>query len=172
MRGIEMAGPTIAITFLSVAVLFLNTEFGRSDKSAEVVAQEKSSWRAWQTRDIAFWQRHLSADHIDIDGLGGPVGKDEVIKGIATRKCNVTSYDLSDFMVRQPNSNTIILVYRAAQNFDCGRGAMPMVGWITSVYEHRNHRWQNVLFEHLPVKNSESLASIRPGPASPTDHHR
>ena len=36
---------------------------------AQLIALEKQSWVAWQKKDGAFWQRHLSADHVE-EALG------------------------------------------------------------------------------------------------------
>jgi len=133
-----------------------------SPSADEVIAQEKDSWRAWQTKDVAFWERHLSSDHIELDGPNGPTGKDAVVKGIGARKCSVANYNLGDFTVRELDIDTVLLVYKATQVFVCASGRISTVGWITSLYERRHGRWENVLFEHLPLKASTSTAIIRP----------
>ena len=55
-----------------------------------------------------------------------------------------------------------MLVYHAAQEFACGDKRIPNVGWVTSVYQRRDGRWQNVLFEHMPVPPPKPPASKQP----------
>jgi hypothetical protein len=110
---------------------------------------EKQSWAAWQGKDVAFWQRHLSADHVEMDGPNGPQDRNYVINGVAGRKCDVANYSLDNFTFRQVGSDAAMLVYHASQEFACGDKRIPNSGWVTSLYHRRDGRWQNVLFEHL-----------------------
>ena len=119
---------------------------------------EKQSWAAWQTKDLAFWERHLSSDHVELDGPGGPQDRTFVIKGIAERRCDVASYNLDKFTFRQLGSDAGMLVYHAVQEFACGDKRVPSVGWVTSLYRRRDGRWQNLLFEHV---------AEQPAPAKP-----
>jgi len=127
---------------------------------AQLIAREKQSWAAWQSQDVAFWKRHLSADHVEIDGPNGPQNRDYVINGVASRKCSVASYSLDSFTFRQLGPDAGMLVYRAAQEFSCGDKRIPNSGWVTSLYQRRSGRWENVLFEHLLIPP--------PKPAVPT----
>ena len=116
-----------------------------------LIAQEKQSWAAWQSQDLAFWQRHLSADHVEMDGPNGPQDRAYVLSGVANRKCAVASYNVDDFTFRQLGADGAMLVYHAVQQFACGDRHIDNVGWVTSVYQRRKGRWENVLFEHLAV---------------------
>ena len=125
-----------------------------------LVALEKQSWAAWQAKDVAFWQRHLSADHVEMDGPNGPQDRNYVMSAVAGRKCAVASYTLDNFTFRQLGAGAAMLVYHAAQEFACGDKRIPSAGWVTSLYLRRDGRWQNILFEHL----------VTPA-ASPTPKH-
>ena len=113
--------------------------------------REKQSWAAWQNKDIAFWQRHLSADHVEMDGPNGPQDRNYVLTVVAKRTCSVTNYKLDNFTFRRLGADAAMLVYHASQEFACGDKRIPNEGWVTSVYNRRNGRWENVLFEHLAV---------------------
>ena len=128
---------------------------------AQLIAREKASWAAWQSKDVAFWQRHLSADHVEIDGPDGPQDRDYVLKGVAGRTCAVTSYKVDNFTFRPLGADAAMLVYHASQEFACGDKHIPNVGWVTSTYARRNGRWENVLFEHYPVPPPKP-AAIKP----------
>jgi hypothetical protein len=129
---------------------------------AQLIARERQSWDAWQSKDLAFWQRHLSADHVEMDGPDGPQGRDYVLKGIAGRACAVTKYELDRFSFRRLGPGAGMLVYRAEQEFACGDKRIPNIGWVTSVYRMRSGRWENVLFEHVAVPPPKATATTRP----------
>jgi hypothetical protein len=100
---------------------------------------------------VAFCKRHLSTDHVEIDGANGPQDRDYVIDGVANRKCSVASDNLDSFTFRQLGPDAGMLVYRATQEFSCGDKRIPNSGWVTSLYQRRGGRWLNVLFEHLLI---------------------
>ena len=129
---------------------------------AQLIDRERQSWAAWQKQDLGFWQRHLSADHVEIDGPDGPKTRDYVLKGVANRTCSVTSYKLGDFTFRPLGADAGMLVYRASQEFACGDKHIPNVGWVTSLYRRRNGHWDNVLFEHLAVPPANPAAAAKP----------
>ena len=116
-----------------------------------LIALEKQSWAAWQKKDVSFWKRHLSADHVEMDGPSGPQDRNYVINGVASRKCDVASYSLDRFTFRPLGPRAAMLVYHASQEFLCGDKRIPNAGWVTSLYQQRRGRWQNVLFEHLVI---------------------
>ena len=128
----------------------------------QLVAREKQSWAAWQSKDIAFWQRHLSGDHVEMDGPDGPQGRDYVLNGVAKRTCTVPTYNLDSFQFRPLGRNAGMLVYRATQELVCGDKHIPNTGWVTSVYRRHGGRWENVLFEHVPVPPSKPAAAPKP----------
>ncbi|HKU92677.1 MAG TPA: nuclear transport factor 2 family protein, partial [Sphingomicrobium sp.] len=87
---------------------------------AQLIARERASWSAWQKKDVAFWRRHLSADHVEIDGPGGPQDRNYVLKGVAGRTCTVPRYKLGNFTFRRLGADAGMLVYKAEQEFACG----------------------------------------------------
>jgi hypothetical protein len=129
---------------------------------AQLIDREKQSWAAWQNKDVAFWQRHLSADHVEIDGPNGPQDRDYVLKGVADRTCAVAKYKIDHFTFRRLGADAGMLVYRAEQEFACGDKHFPNVGWVTSLYKRRNGGWENVLFEHLVVPPPKPAPAPKP----------
>lgn len=122
---------------------------------------EKQSWAAWQKKDLAFWERHLSSDHVEMDGPDGPQDRNYVLKGVANRVCAVTSYTLDDFTFRSLGADAAMLVYHASQEFACGEKRVPNDGWVTSVYRQRDGRWENVLFQHVEVPGKKPQAKAK-----------
>ena len=149
----------MTLIFLAVSfALSAPTTKAPANVEAQLIAREKASWAAWQNKDVPFWQRHLSPDHVEIDGPTGPQGRDYVLKGVAERSCAVTNYALDDFTFRPLGPDGAILVYRAQQEFVCGDKHIPNTGWVTSVYARRHGQWSNVLFEHLLIPPPKAAA--------------
>jgi hypothetical protein len=115
-----------------------------------LIALEKRSWDAWQRMDARFWQDFLSDDHLEIQP-GGVADKKAVIAGIASRQCAVKTYRVDRFSFRQLGADAAVLAYWAAQDTTCGSIKVPSPVWATSIYQRRNGRWQNVLYEHTPA---------------------
>ncbi|HEY0411625.1 MAG TPA: nuclear transport factor 2 family protein [Allosphingosinicella sp.] len=118
---------------------------------AQLIALEKESWAAWQGQDVAFWQRFLSDDHVELNAFVGAVGKKEVIAGIAGRQCRVASWKVDGFTYRRFDASTALLVYRAEQDTKCGAFVVPSPVWVTSLYQKRGGRWLNLLYGHTPI---------------------
>jgi hypothetical protein len=154
------------LTSTMSALLLLATSSTACAKPASMEAQlidrEKASWAAWQKQDVAFWQRHLSADHVEIDGPQGPKDRDYVLHGVSNRPCAVTSYNLGDFSFRQLGADAGMLVYRAEQQLACGDRHILNIGWVTSAYRRRNGQWENVLFEHYAVPQPKPAGAKQP----------
>lgn len=117
----------------------------------QLTALEEASWAAWRKMDVSFWEDFLSDDHIELNAFVGPVGKAVVIGGIAKKACQVRSYKVDHFTFRRLDENTALLVYRADQDTSCGSVTVPTPNWATSIYQRRNGKWKNVLFELTPI---------------------
>jgi hypothetical protein len=124
-----------------------------SDQALErhLIAMEKQSWVAWQNMDAKFWDRFLSADHVELNAFIGATGKKQVIDGIAGGTCKVAGYTVDHFTFRRFSAGTALLIYRAAQDTSCGAFKVPSPVWATSLYQLRDGRWLNVLNGHTPV---------------------
>lgn len=117
--------------------------------SDQLIDLEKQSWVAWQAHDAAFFGRFLSDDHVEV-GAAGPYGKKVVVAGVAAG-CTVKSYSVDHFTVTKLGPDSALVTYRAAQDTTCGGSAVPSPVWATSLYMKRQGRWQNVLYEHVPI---------------------
>lgn len=119
-----------------------------------LIAFEKDSWVAWQRQDPAFWEKFLSADHIEIWPTGA-VGKQDVIGGIRKKVCTVRSWTADHFTFRRLDPDTAVLVYKATQDTVCGATQVPSPVWATSIFELRDGRWVNVYYSHVPAAKSQ-----------------
>lgn len=118
----------------------------------ELVALETQSWVAWKTHDVKFYDRFLSADHVEMQGAG-PVGKASVIEGIASG-CEVKSYSLGPMRFARLAPDTAVLTYRAEQDTVCeGQKALSPV-WATSLFVRHDGVWKNALYIHSPAQRA------------------
>ena len=114
-----------------------------------LIGLEKRSWVAWQGHDAAFFERFLSADHVEIqpNGEGSKAG---VVAGVKAG-CTVASYAIDHFKVTRFSADTALLTYRAEQDTACGGHPVPSPVWATSLFVKRDGRWQNALYAHVPA---------------------
>jgi Domain of unknown function (DUF4440) len=142
--------PTIA-----AAVLLLGPAAARASPAddarlaSELTTMEKASWVAWQGHDGAFFDRFLSADHVEMQGAG-PSAKAPVVAGVKAG-CEVKSYQVDHFRMTRFGPDTALITYRAEQDTTCGTAKVPSPVWATSLFVRRDGRWQNALYVHSPA---------------------
>ena len=107
---------------------------------------EEQSWRAWKAQDAAFFQRFLSDDHVEL-GFFGPGTRADVVKGVASKVCEVTSYTVDHFKATRIDANAALLTYHAAQDTRCNGSPVPSPVWASSLYVRRNGRWLNAAYQ-------------------------
>lgn len=133
----------------AVALMAVGAAARAASLEDQLIALEKQSWVAWAGHDAAFFDRFLSADHVEM-GPGGPSGKAPVVKSVAAG-CTVKSYAVDHFKLTQFSPDTALLTYRAQQDTTCGSASVPSPVWATSLFVKRDGRWQNALYVHSPA---------------------
>ena len=116
-----------------------------------LIAMETRSWVAWQAHDGAFFDRFLSADHVEMQ-LDGPAPKMGVVRSVAGGGCTVKSYQVDHFRLTRLAPDAALLTYRAEQDTTCGAAHVPSPVWATSLFVKRDGRWQNALYVHSPAR--------------------
>src|SRR5689334_14712555 len=81
----------------------------RQTDEQRLIAMERASWVAWQRADISFWRTFLSDDHVEVHMGGGTSTKDQVIAGIASGVCRVSSYQVDHFRYHRFGPDTALL---------------------------------------------------------------
>ena len=115
-----------------------------------LISLERRSWVAWQNHDGAYFDRFLSADHVEV-GPRGVTDKASVVAGVSSPACKVDGYALGDMQYTRIAADTAVLVYRAEQMTTCGGVNVPSPAWATSVYVERDGQWQNILYQQTPA---------------------
>ena len=142
-----------AITLIAALAVVASAPAARAADDVleqELIALEQQSWVAWQAHDAAFFERFLSADHVEMQGAG-PAGKAAVVRGVAGG-CVVKSYKVDRFKLAHFSPDAALLTYRAEQDTTCGTAKVPSPVWATSLFVKRDGRWQNVLYVHSPAQ--------------------
>ena len=127
--------------------LFAPGAQGQSPALTNTLQQlEEQSWRAWKAQDPTFFQRFLSDDHVEL-GFFGPGTKADVVKGVASKVCEVKTYSVDHFKATSIDPNTALLTYHAAQDTHCGSTSVPSPVWVSSLYVRRAGRWLNAAYQ-------------------------
>jgi len=122
------------------------------DQSAlkdELIKMERASWDAWKARDGSYFAHFLSDDHVEMGG-GGPSSKKDVVEFVGSPVCVVESWSADKFQFTRLNSETALLTYYAEQKTQCNGKPVPSPAWVTSLYVHRDGRWQNAVYQQTP----------------------
>jgi hypothetical protein len=142
-----------ACTALALIAIAGCTTVARTDDAtleSAILSLERDSWKAWHAQDAKFFETFLSDDHVELF-VTGPADKQAVVSFISKGACKVSSYAISDFRFTRLSETSAMLVYRVQQIATCGGHAIPSPAWATSVFAWRDGRWQNVLYQQLPV---------------------
>lgn len=113
---------------------------------ASLVALEKQSWAAWQSRNGKFFETFLSDDHVEV-GTGGPTSKAVVVAGVNSPACVVKTYTIDTFKLTRFAADVALLTYHAAQDTLCGGKPVPSPVFVSSLFVRRNGRWQNAAYQ-------------------------
>lgn len=143
--------PMIALTLAAAATAAAAGPARDATLERGLIALETQSWVAWQGHDGAFFDRFLSADHVEMQ-LDGPAGKAGVVRSVAGGGCTVKSYAVDHFRMVRLAPDTAVLTYRAQQDTVCGTAHVPSPVWATSLFVKRDGRWQNALYVHSPAR--------------------
>jgi hypothetical protein len=145
------------IAFLFITQIFCTYSFSQnSDDTAAIknklIELEKQSWEAWKNQDSSFFVHFLSNDHIEM-GSYGAATKEQVVHGIASHACAVTSYKVVEFKLKMLSENLAVIIYHAEQNTQCMNTPVPSPVWVSSLYIRRNDKWENVLYQQTKADN-------------------
>jgi hypothetical protein len=152
MNTIIVAGlRRLGLGLLLAAMVSLPTQGADQSESVkdELIKLEKQSWEAWKNSDGKFFENFLSDDHVEV-GFSGVSSKAVVVKGVASRVCQVKSYSLDRFELKMLTADTALLTYHEAQDTECGGHPVPSPCWVSSLYMRRDGKWLNVFYQQTP----------------------
>lgn len=127
----------------------------QDDLTKQLASVEKSLWKAWVEGDVAPFQEHLTADHINIGDWGMTTGKDAVLGIVAASPCDVTSYELDDWRAIRLSDDTAVLTFEAEQVADCNGTVIAQEVVASSVYVMQDGVWMNAMYHETPVGDED-----------------
>jgi hypothetical protein len=139
-------------------VMFSGTVLAQPQKSEfntlkeELIALEKKSWEAWRNRDSRFFEEFLSTDHIEV-GTMGVSKKAEIVSFVGSNACSMKNFKVDHFELSILDGNTALLTYHAIQETQCDGKPAPSPVWVSSLYQKRDKRWQNVVYQQSLAVN-------------------
>ena len=135
-----------------------------------LMAIEKSGWEAWKTRDAKWTEDNYSDKGFNLSSTGR-MDKAAMIKAMATIKCDVKSYSLSDDKMQMAGPDVAILTFKSAQDATCDGKKSPANVWSASVYVREGDKWKAAFYAEAPVvdpKAAPAKPTVVQFPAKPT----
>ena len=124
-----------------------------ADLKDDLVAIEKSAWKAWFDHDAKTYGDLMTVDAIQV-GSGGNImsGREKILAALAKEPCKLKSVEFADAKVRQPPPDVAILTYTATQDLTCeGDKPSPRV-FSTSVYIRQEGKWRTSNYQETALK--------------------
>ena len=114
-----------------------------ADLKGDLVAMEKSAWKAWYDHDAKTYGDMMTEDAMQVPASGTIMsGRKQVLDIQAKETCKLNSFDFADTKVRQLSPDVAILTYTATQDVTCKDEKVPPKVFATSVYVRQGGKWR------------------------------
>ena len=118
-----------------------------ADLKDDLVAIEKSAWKAWFDHDAK------TIDAIQVGSTGNiMIGREKILAALAKEPCKLKGIDFADAKVRQPSPDVAILTYTATQDVACEGEKPPPKVFSTSVYVRQEGKWRTSNYQETALK--------------------
>src|SRR5580700_2583216 len=132
----------------AMAVLQVSAD-SRSNLDERVIANERAVWESVKQKDAARFSG-LVADDARMIFDTGILTKADFLKSLPDR--TILDYKLESFTVLKPNSQTVILIYKATRSgLNKGKPFPPSSVHEASVWVLRKGQWIAVLNQETPI---------------------
>jgi uncharacterized protein (TIGR02246 family) len=144
--------PMKSIVALLLALAVVSPSMA-ADLKDELLAMEKTSWKAWGDHDAKAFSALMTEDAVSISADGNVViGRDKLSASVSSNTCKLNSFDFSDAKLRQPTADTAILTYTAKEDGSCPEGRLPPKLVATAIYVRQGGKWRWVNYQETPIK--------------------
>ena len=127
----------------------------QDDLTKQLISIEKSLWKGWAEADAAPFEKHITANYVQIGDWGMVAGRDATIENIASGACTVKSYELDDWQVHRLSNTTAILTYEAEQDAVCDGTPSAAEVMASSVYVMEDGTWKAGSYHETPVADDD-----------------
>lgn len=111
----------------------------KKELQRKLTASEKSLWEAFKNKKAEVFNKTLTTDGFQIDGMGVTAKADIAA---AMGGCDIKDYSLSDFKLTNISASAALLTYKGTQHGTCGGQAVPETVYASSVWVNRGGKWQ------------------------------
>jgi len=123
-----------------------------ADTKEDLVAMEKSIWKAFANHDAKAYADTMTDDAVEIGSDGEATTGEKLLASISSPSCNVKSFDLADTKLRQLSPDIAILTYRLTQDVTCDGKKSPTKTFATAIYVRQGGKWRWTMFQQTPIK--------------------
>ena len=125
-----------------------------ADTKDDIVAVEKSTFKAWANQDMKGYGDTMADDAILIAASGNVyLGKQAVLADATSDPCDVKSFDLANTKVRQLSPDIAVLTYNLSQDVTCkSAGKLATRAFVMSIYVRQGGKWRWVSYQETPLK--------------------
>jgi uncharacterized protein (TIGR02246 family) len=124
-----------------------------ADLKDELLAMEKTMWKAWGDHDAKAYSAIMTEDAVSIYADGyAVIGRDKLSAAVGSSTCKLNSFDFSNAKLRQPSADTAILTYTAKQDVTCPEGRSPPKIFATTIYVRQGGKWRWVNYQETALK--------------------
>jgi hypothetical protein len=123
---------------------------GNSATEQKLAQMEKELWEGWKNKDSAVFKKYMASKSLNVGG-DGVMGTEQEIESLAKSDCNVTSYSVEQPQFQWYDKNTVMMVYKAAQDAVCGGKKVPPEVMASSVWMKEGGQWKAAFHQETPA---------------------
>jgi hypothetical protein len=128
---------------------------------ATIQKMEEELTQADKAHDTAPFAKYIDDNFVGYGPGWKATGKADVLQGIKSDACTVTSAAMSDFAYKWISPDAVLVTYVMKMNGTCQGKPMPAMEYTTSLWQRKGGSWTSVFHQG-------TAASEPAGPASPS----
>ena len=119
----------------------------------DLVALEKSTWKAWGNRDAKAYGDLMTDDAVQVVAGGGvTTGREKIMADVGSHTCTLKSFDLADTNLRQLSPDIAILTYTLTQDVTCEGQKSPPKAFVTAIYVRQGGKWRWTSYQETALE--------------------
>ena len=127
--------------------------YAQSNAGVEKALQtkEEAGWQAWKDHNAKLIEDMIPDHAINIADGTFTTTKKELVDGLNSQACQVSSYSLSDFSYIWLDKDTVLMTYTAMQDATCdGKKQTPKV-IASSIWQKKGGKWVSPFHQETPA---------------------
>jgi len=113
-----------------------------ADLKGDLIAMEKSGWKAWYNHDAKAYSDLMTEDAVQAAAGAVTTGREKILAVLGSDTCKLKSFEFADTNVRQPSPDIAIVTYTATQDVTCDGKKSPAKVFATAIYARNDGKWR------------------------------